>query len=249
MFDQTFVDSRSRTGTRCAVLVSILFECLLVGVLALAPLLFLSPLPARQIWSYVAGPPAAPSRPPAAVPPRASGPRRRFAEARLLAPIRIPERVALIQDEAPPDAAAGLGPAAPGVPGALPLAFGGGFPVLVPAPRPAAPPSAQPAPAAKPVERPRLKIGGDVQKAKLLYGPLPAYPPLARQNRISGMVRLNAVIGKDGSVRELRVASGHPFFVRPALEAVSQWRYRPTLLNGEPVEVITEIDVHFYLTP
>ena len=87
-----------------------------------------------------------------------------------------------------------------------------------------------------------------MQRAKQVYAPLPAYPPLARQGRISGVVRLNAVIGKDGAVEQLSVASGHPLLIRAAVDAVSQWRYRPTLLNGEPVEVITQIGVHFTLS-
>jgi protein TonB len=73
------------------------------------------------------------------------------------------------------------------------------------------------------------------------------YPPLARQTRISGTVRLHAIIGKDGSVQQLEVLSGHPLLVQAALDAVRQWRYRPTLLNGEPVEVDTTIDVIFSL--
>ena len=73
------------------------------------------------------------------------------------------------------------------------------------------------------------------------------YPPLARQTRISGTVRLHAIIGKNGSVQQLEVISGHPLLVQAALDAVRQWRYRPTLLNGEPVEVDTTIDVIFSL--
>ena len=75
----------------------------------------------------------------------------------------------------------------------------------------------------------------------------PVYPPLARQTRISGTVRLHAIIGKDGSVQQLEVIQGHPLLVQAALDAVRQWRYRPTLLNGEPVEVDTTIDVIFSL--
>jgi protein TonB len=73
------------------------------------------------------------------------------------------------------------------------------------------------------------------------------YPPLARQTRISGTVRLHAIIGKNGAVQQLEVISGHPLLVQAALDAVRQWRYRPTLLNGEPVEVDTTIDVIFSL--
>jgi protein TonB len=71
------------------------------------------------------------------------------------------------------------------------------------------------------------------------------YPPLARQARIQGTVRLEAVINKEGHIEELSVVSGHPLLIQAALDAVSQWQYQPTLLNGVAVEVITTIDVNF----
>jgi protein TonB len=74
------------------------------------------------------------------------------------------------------------------------------------------------------------------------------YPPLAKQARIQGVVKLNAVISKEGNIEQLTVVSGHPLLIPSALEAVKKWRYKPTLLNGEPVEVITQIDVNFTLT-
>src|SRR6516225_6059202 len=93
----------------------------------------------------------------------------------------------------------------------------------------------------------RTRVGGAVQAAKLVNRVQPVYPPLARQTRISGTVKLHAIIGKDGTVQQLQVVSGHPLLVQAALDAVKQWRYQPTLLNGEPVEVDTEIDVIFSL--
>jgi protein TonB len=73
----------------------------------------------------------------------------------------------------------------------------------------------------------------------------PTYPPLARQARIQGVVILDAVIAKDGSVDELKVISGHPLLTGAAIDAVKQWKYKPTTLNGEPVEVQTTITVTF----
>jgi TonB family protein len=93
----------------------------------------------------------------------------------------------------------------------------------------------------------RIRIEGSVQKTKLLQHPEPVYPPLALQARISGVVHLNAIIGKDGTVENLTVASGHPLLVPSALEAVKQWIYAPTLLNGQAVEVATRIEVNFSL--
>jgi len=75
----------------------------------------------------------------------------------------------------------------------------------------------------------------------------PVYPPLARNARIQGAVLLAAVIGKDGTMQNLKLISGPPMLVPAALEAVSQWRYRPYILNGEPVEVETQITVNFTL--
>ena len=75
----------------------------------------------------------------------------------------------------------------------------------------------------------------------------PRYPPLALETRTQGTVRLRAIISSDGRITALEVISGHPLLVQAALEAVRQWRYRPTLLNGEPVEVETSITVNFQL--
>jgi protein TonB len=91
------------------------------------------------------------------------------------------------------------------------------------------------------------RIGGDVLAAKLIRQVVPAYPALAKQVRVSGTVKLIGVISKDGTIQQLQVVSGHPLLVSSALEAVRQWIYRPTHLNGEPVEVVAPIDVNFTL--
>ncbi len=83
--------------------------------------------------------------------------------------------------------------------------------------------------------------------AQLINRAQPVYPELARQTRIQGTVRLHAIISKDGAVQQLEVLSGHPLLVQSAMDAVRQWRYRPTLLNGDPVEVDTTIDVIYSL--
>jgi len=86
-----------------------------------------------------------------------------------------------------------------------------------------------------------------VEAAKLIFQVKPEYPPLAKMARIQGVVRLEAVISTGGTIRNLRVLAGHPLLVKAAIDAVARWRYQPTLLNGDPVEVITEIDVNFTL--
>lgn len=112
------------------------------------------------------------------------------------------------------------------------------------APQPVAKPVvATPKPPSKPVQ-----VGGDVQAAKLIRKIVPVYPRMAVIARISGIVRLQGIIGKDGSIQQLQVLSGPPLLINAALDAVRQWRYQPTLLNGEPVEVISPIDVIFKLS-
>ncbi len=93
----------------------------------------------------------------------------------------------------------------------------------------------------------RVRIGGEVQQAKLVKNTAPAYPILAKRARIEGTVRLQAFISKDGSVQKVEVLSGHAVLAQSAVEAVQQWRYKPTELNGEAVEVVTNIDVVFKL--
>jgi protein TonB len=93
-----------------------------------------------------------------------------------------------------------------------------------------------------------VTVGGDVQAALLIYSPHPAYPPLARATRTQGSVRLRAIIARDGSIANLQLISGPPLLVKAAMDAVTQWRYRATLLNGMPVEVLTEITVNFTLS-
>ncbi len=126
------------------------------------------------------------------------------------------------------------------------LVFGGAIAV---AQEPAAPPVEAERKEARIHVEPgtRIKLGGTVAAAKITNKVSPVYPPLARQTRISGTVRLHVIIGNEGSVLQLEVLSGHPLLVQSALDAVRQWKYQPTLLNGEPVEVDTTIDVIYAL--
>ena len=94
----------------------------------------------------------------------------------------------------------------------------------------------------------RIRVGAAVQQSNLLQSVDPVYPPLAQQARIQGVVRLNVIIAKDGHISNITLISGHPVLVPAAQEAVKQWLYRPTLLNGDPVEVSTVVDVQFMLS-
>lgn len=92
-----------------------------------------------------------------------------------------------------------------------------------------------------------LRVGGNVQAARNLKKVAPVYPEIARESNVSGTVRLHVIIGKDGGIKQMEVISGHPLLQQAALDAVRQWQYQPTLLNGEPVEIDTTIDVIFEL--
>ncbi len=93
----------------------------------------------------------------------------------------------------------------------------------------------------------KIRVGGNVQAANLIEKPNPVYPPLALQARIQGTVRFNLTIDPDGHPKDIQLDSGHPLLVPAALEAVRRWVWRPTLLNGQPVEVVTVVDVPFTL--
>ena len=94
---------------------------------------------------------------------------------------------------------------------------------------------------------PRVRIGGDVAKLQLKHKVQPVYPPEARHNRVQGTVRLHVVLSTAGRVQQLDIVSGDPDLAKAAAEAVRQWEYKPMLLNGEPVEVDTTVDVVFSL--
>lgn len=106
---------------------------------------------------------------------------------------------------------------------------------------------APPVPLPAPAEPEPIRRGGSVQQANLIHQVLPSYPPLAQKAHIQGVVVLEAVINKEGTIETLRVVSGHPWLNQAAIDAVKQWMYRPTLLNEEPVPVITTITVNFSL--
>jgi protein TonB len=93
----------------------------------------------------------------------------------------------------------------------------------------------------------KIRVSQGVAQGNLLHEVKPMYPQIAKAARVSGAVVLQASISKDGSIQNLKVVSGHPMLVQSALDAVKQWRYKPYMLNGEPVEVETQITVNFTL--
>ena len=93
----------------------------------------------------------------------------------------------------------------------------------------------------------RIRVSSGVTQGLVIHKVDPVYPAIAKTARVSGTVILQAVIGKDGTIQNLHVVSGHPLLTQAALDAVKQWRYRPYILNGDPVEVDTQVEVHFTL--
>jgi protein TonB len=172
---------------------------------------------------------------------------RQFDAGRLMAPKSIPKDIAMIKEEEmpPPSAGGGVVGGVGGVPGGMPGGVVGS--IISSIPQVAAPPPPV-VKAAAPVAPQRIRVGGNVQEARLSKRVVPVYPPLARSARVSGVVRFSAVIGVDGRIQNLTLLpGGHPLLVKAAQDAVTQWVYQPTLLNGEPVEVMTQIDVTFTL--
>ena len=243
MFEE-MVESTSgkkRTNKPWTVFLSMAVQIFFLGILILIPLIYTEALPKTLMSSILLAPPPPP--PPAAVQVVKVKPVAHLMEAgKLVAPKAIPKDIKIIkEEEQPPDM--GLGGVAGGVPGGV---AGGSMGGVIGGVIGGVATSAAPPPPPKAAVT-RTRVGGAVQAAKLINKVQPVYPPLARQTRISGTVKLHAIIGKSGNVEQLQVVSGHPLLVQSALDAVKQWRYQPTLLNGEPVEVDTEIDVIFSL--
>jgi protein TonB len=231
---------------RATIPIAYIFEAMLVGALVLYPLLFTNVLPEAHLMTFLAAPPPPPPPPPppaAAPPPKVVVHRVSMADL-MKAPTVIPKTVKIIKDEPtpPPQTSAGV---VGGVPGGVPGGSSGGVIGGIIGGLGSAPP---PPPPPKPATPKRIRVGGNVESAKAIFHPSPEYPPLAKMARIQGVVKLQAIISKDGTIQDLKVISGHPLLVKAALDAVSRWRYQPTLLNGEPVEVETEIDVNFTLS-
>jgi len=130
--------------------------------------------------------------------------------------------------------------------GAGPISDNAGLPIGEWA-RPQNPAMPPPQPIIKKTESKPVKLSEGVSEAQLISRVEPHYPPLAVETRTQGTVRLHAIISRQGRITSLEVLSGHPFLVQAALEAVRQWRYRPTMLDGDPVEVETTITVVFQL--
>jgi protein TonB len=244
MFEELVVSSPNpkKTNKPWTVVLSMVFQVVFLGILILIPLIYTEALPKTMMATMLTAPPPPPPPPP---PPVATQvvhvkPQAHLMDAgKLMAPKVIPKDIKIIKEEAEPDLGA-MG-AVGGVPGGVAGGQMGGVIGGVIGGMGGAPPPPNPK------QTGPLRVGGNVQAARIINRVQPVYPPLARQTRISGTVRLHAIIGKDGTIQQLEVLNGHPLLQQAALDAVRQWRYQPTLLNGEPVEVDTTIDVIFSL--
>jgi len=242
-----------KTNTTWTVMLSFIVQCVLIVVAVILPMIYFDVLPAAQLTSFLVAPPPPPPPPP---PPAAAPPKvvkvipRQFDAGRLQAPKAIPKDIAIIKEDELPPPSAGVGGVIGGMAGGISGgAMGGVLGGIIGAVPTAAPPPPPPPPKKETKAAPqRIRVGGNVQAANLVSQQRPVYPPLAKQARISGTVELSAIIGRDGRVQDLKVVKGHPLLVQAALDAVKNWVYRPTLLNGEPVEVSTTIDVNFTLS-
>jgi protein TonB len=242
MFADSFLEAPSwanRSHRGWTTFVSFAAQALAVGALFLVPLLYTQGLPQLLLHTPVMleVPASAPAPPVGVV--RASRPSAsNLVENHLMVPTEIPHNIANIDDHniAPiPNIPSGLGVAGStgtnwsrnGVLGSIGVAD------VVPPPRPVTPPAPKPS---------------VMMEGNLIHRVEPSYPPLARQARIQGTVVLFAVISRAGTIENLKLISGHPMLAPAALDAVRQWRYRPYVLNGEPVEVDTQVTVNFVLS-
>jgi protein TonB len=159
---------------------------------------------------------------------------------KLFAPRVVPKHIEMIKDA--PQESPGLVGVAGGVSGGVPGGTLGGVlgGILSPAARPIAPPPPKPMKSNR-----RLMVGGNVQAPRLMLKIQPSYPPLARETRTQGVVVVDCVIDEHGNVTQVKLVSGHPLLIRAALDAVRQWKYQPTRLNGVPVAVEMKVTVNF----
>jgi periplasmic protein TonB len=244
LLEPTGWQRRRRTFT---AVVSFVLQCFLIAIMLIIPLMFTEALPKQQLLTFLAAPPPPPPPPPAAAPEAAKVMKTiesDLMDGHLRTPSKIPQKVQMIkEEEAPPVLTSGgvVG----GVPGGIPGGqLGGVIGGII-----SATSNLSVVPKMSvPVMPKRVRISQGVTRGMLIQKIEPTYPTLARSARIQGQVVLTAIISKTGEIQNLVLVSGHPMLVPAALEAVKQWRYRPFLLNGEPVEVETTVTVTFQIS-
>jgi periplasmic protein TonB len=231
-----------------ALLLSLVIHAAALCTLALVPLIFLNVVHQGDLLTFLIAPPAPPPPLPAPTPPRPAGASARHSIIRTgvdLPPRIIPQGI----PDPPSDEEVAMGSMLPyaeqgfqgtGLMGGPPVAISTLFADPVKPPPPPPPPS-------RGKNAPLLRIGGDVLAGKLLYRVDPEYPALARIARVSGRVILEATIDEEGNVASIKILSGHILLNEAAVASVKQWKYSPTVLNGEPIKVQAAITVNFNL--
>ena len=235
MFEDALMESAGKIRTYRTWTSSVAAICngSIACLLVLLPLLHPASLP-RQTLSMLLAAPAPPAPPLPHIPYAASIATHAAAFVNPFTPPRIiPDHIATADHQPPPTTDAGLA--------ALARESGGSLRGLPDSIGPAAPPQVRVSPAKKPA------ISSGVMAGNRLSGADPQYPAIARAARVQGTVVLAATISRSGTIENLRVISGPPMLAPAAEEAVRTWRYRPYLLNGEPVEVKTTVNVIFNL--
>ena len=235
MFEDSLMESggKIRTNQKYTTTLSFVIEAVVVGFLILLPLLITEALPLHQLNSFlVAPPPPPPPPPPPAAAPVQKVIQHEVVNGELRTPSKIPKQIKMIKEEETPPATGVMGGVVGGVPGGQ---VGGVVGSIIGS---AAPPPKVAAPQ-------KLRVSQGVAEGNLLRKIEPQYPQMAKVAHIQGDVLLAATISKGGSIENLHQISGHPILVQAAMEAVKQWKYKPYLLNGEPVEVETTIKVSF----
>ena len=226
---------------------SFLINCLVIMLMLAVPLMFTEELPKAQLLTFlVAPPPPPPPPPPAAAEVHVVKQIQTdlLNNGALRTPTKIPQKIQMIKEEEAPPPMASNGGVVGGVPGGIPGGqLGGVIGSVISSSN-----SLAAVPKFVPTTPTRVRISGGVTKGLLIQRVEPTYPTLARAARVQGDVILSAVIDTNGQIQNLQLVSGHPMLVPAAIAAVKQWRYKPYLLNGQPVEVETTITVIFTLS-
>ena len=229
-----------------ATTTSFIINILVIIVMLLIPLAFTEQLPSAQLLTFLVAPPSPSPPPPAA----AQAPKvvkqietDMLNNGALRTPTKIPQKIQMIKEEEAPPPMPASGGVVGGVPGGIPGGQTNGvIGSVITSSNLAA------VPKFVPVVPQRIRISAGVTRGLLIKRVEPAYPPLAKSARVQGDVILSAIIDANGQITNLQLVSGHPMLVPAAITAVRQWRYKPYLLNGQPVEVETTITVIFTLT-
>ena len=236
--DSLFTSSNQRYPRGWTALVSFAVQTLFVGTLIVVPMLFTDALPFRTLREIVQIPPV-PRRAQTDAKPNMQPKQREDTNRETIrVPPSVPRLIMQVID--PPPQGQNSGKTGPPDLSEIGNADSGDSQVSsLLKPGPTITPTVQKTPAK------RWKVSGGVEEGLLIRNVRPIYPRLAQAAGVQGEVVLQAVIGKDGRIENLHAISGNPLLVKAALDAVQQWRYRPYLLNGEPVEIETQITVRF----